>query len=141
MEKRLRTEIIKSKLSKINDTLEIIEEHLPDNFEEFERSRLIRDAVYKEIEFSIEIVLDICNIINKDLFLGMPETEESILDNLEKKKIFSKDTINLIREMKKFRNILIHRYGEIDNERAFETIKEGLKDFELFISEIEKFLS
>ena len=141
MEKRLRTEIIKSKLSKINDTLEIIEEHLPDNFEEFERSRLIRDAVYKEIEFSIEIVLDICNIINKDLFLGMPETEESILDNLEKKKIFSKDTINLIREMKKFRNILVHRYGEVDDERAFETIKEGLNDFKLFINETEKFLN
>ena len=141
MEKRLRTEIIKSKLSKINDTLEIIEEHLPDNFEEFERSRLIRDAVYKEIEFSIEIVLDICNIINKDLFLGMPETEESILDILEKKKIFSKDTINLIREMKKFRNILVHRYGEVDDERAFETIKEGLNDFKLFINETEKFLN
>jgi len=42
--------------------------------------------------------------------------------------------------MKSFRNILAHKYGEINDEQAFESIKEGLKDFEIFINEIEKFL-
>lgn len=138
--KVLREEIIKSKLAKISDTLDVIEENLPKDFDEFENSRLIRDAVYKEIEFSIETILDICNIINKDLSLGIPETEETIINNLEKKKIFSKSVINLIIEMKKFRNILIHKYGEIDDELAFETIRDGLKDIEFIIKEVEIFL-
>ena len=42
--------------------------------------------------------------------------------------------------MKRFRNILVHKYGEIDDKQAFESIHEGLRDFELFINEIEKFL-
>jgi len=42
--------------------------------------------------------------------------------------------------MKGFRNILIHKYGEIDDEKAYENIKEGLKDFEKIIKEIEGFL-
>lgn len=138
--KTLKEEIIKSKLSKIVDTLEVIEEHLPNNFDDFRKSRLIRDAVYKETEFSIEIILDICSILNKSFSLGMPETEESILNNLERKKIFSKKTIEILKEMKKLRNILVHRYGEIDDERAFETIKNGLNDFELFVAETEKIL-
>ncbi len=48
--------------------------------------------------------------------------------------------IELINEMKKFRNIFIHRYGEIDDELAYETIKEGLKDFEMIVKEVEEFI-
>ena len=42
--------------------------------------------------------------------------------------------------MKGFRNILVHRYGEIDDDIAYEEIKNGLKDFEEFEKEIESFL-
>lgn len=35
--------------------------------------------------------------------------------------------------MKGFRNILVHRYGEIYNELAFEAIKNGLSAFETFL--------
>ena len=137
---KLRAELIKSKLSKLIDTLNVIEENLPTSFSDFKNSRIIRDAIYKEIEFCIEIVLDICSIINSDLSLGMPEVEENILDNIEKKKILDKKTMNLIREMKKFRNVLVHKYGEIDDEQAFETIKENLNDFNYVSEEIEKLL-
>ncbi len=139
-EKKLREELIKSKISQIKDTLEIVEGNLPGNFDGFNKPVLLKDAIYKKIKFSIELTLDICAIINSDLNLGTPETEDSILDNLEKKKIFNKKAVNLIREMKGFRNILVHKYGEINDKRAFETIKEGLRDFGLVIEEIESFL-
>ena len=42
--------------------------------------------------------------------------------------------------MKRFINILVHRYGEINDNLAYETITEGLKDFEFFINEINNFL-
>ena len=100
----------------------------------------MKDGIYKKVEFAIESVLDICNIINSDLDLGTPETEESVLDNLEKNKIFDKKVVGLIREMKGFRNILAHRYGRINDELAFENIKEGLKDFDLIIREVERVL-
>ena len=41
--------------------------------------------------------------------------------------------------MKGFRNILAHRYGKINDEQAYEDVKDGLKDFELIINEIEEF--
>ena len=72
--------------------------------------------------------------------MGVPEEEDDIINNLEKKNIFDKKIISLIKEMKGFRNILIHKYGDVNDEQAFETIKEGLKDFELIISKIEEFL-
>jgi len=42
--------------------------------------------------------------------------------------------------MKGFRNILVHRYGKIDDKLAFRILKENLGDFYEFMKEIEEFL-
>jgi uncharacterized protein YutE (UPF0331/DUF86 family) len=140
-EKILRKEIIQSKLSKISDNLDFIEKNLPDEFEEFGSSRMLKDSIYKEIEFSIQCVIDICAVINSDLRLGTPETEEKIFSNLENNNVFEKSLIKKISEMKSFRNILVHKYGDINDETAFENIKEGLADFGKIIDAIEKLIS
>ncbi|MBI2449255.1 DUF86 domain-containing protein [Candidatus Pacearchaeota archaeon] len=136
----LRKKEIESKLNDILESISIIEENLPDNVEEFLSLGLVKEGIYKKLEFAIESILDIGNIINSDLRLGVPEAEEDILKNLESKEILDKGIINLIREMKKFRNILIHKYGKIDDKKAFEEITEGLNDFGKIIQAIEGFL-
>lgn len=138
--KKIRKDLIKDKIKYIIDSVNLVGENLPEDFKDFISSRLLKDGLYKNIEFAIENVLDICNIINSDLDLGTPETEDSIIEHLSNNKIFDKKVIDIISEMKRFRNILIHRYGEVDDKLAFENIKEGLKDFGLIIKEIEKFL-
>ena len=42
--------------------------------------------------------------------------------------------------MKGFRNILVHKYGIVDDELAFEMLSEKLEDFEKFKDEILRFL-
>jgi len=42
--------------------------------------------------------------------------------------------------MARFRNLLVHRYGEVDNRRVLEIIKHNLKNIEEFEKEIEKFI-
>lgn len=138
--RKLREQIVKSKIERLIDSVSFVEENLPKEFEDFKDSRILKNALYKEIEFAIENIIDICNIINSDLRLGVPEVEDDIFDHIENKKIFDKKIIDLIREMKRFRNVLIHKYGEVDDKKAFENIKEGIKDFELIVKEVEEFL-
>ena len=45
-----------------------------------------------------------------------------------------------IKELKGFRNFLVHRYGTIDDEVAFKDIRNGLPDFKLFKEEILNYL-
>ena len=45
-----------------------------------------------------------------------------------------------IRAMKGFRNILVHKYGKIEDELAFEILQNNLPDFQLFKEEVFKFL-
>ena len=138
--KELRIKEIEKKLDDIMESISVVEENLSDNVEDFFGLGLVREGIYKKIEFAIESIIDICNIINSDLRLGVPEIEEDIIDNIEKRNVFGKKAIELIKEMKKFRNILVHKYGKIDDKIAFMNIRDGLKDFELIIKEIEGFL-
>jgi uncharacterized protein YutE (UPF0331/DUF86 family) len=136
----MREEIIRIKLKEIKDSLTKIKNNLPKTLEEFLDLGLIKDGIYKRVEFMIENVLDICKIINTDLNLGLPKKDVDIIENLVKHKIISKKMGDKIKEMKSFRNILVHVYGEIEDEIAYEEIKNGLKDFEDFEKEIESFL-
>jgi len=138
--RKLRKELIEDKIKDILDSVNLVIENFPMDFDSFKNLGLVKDGIYKKIEFAIESIIDICYIINADLRLGTPEKEDDIFENLKVNKIFSGKMIGLIIEMKKFRNILVHKYGRIDDLRAFETIKEGLKDFEFIVKEFERFL-
>ncbi len=136
----MRKEIIESKLAKITDSLNVIVENMPEEYEDFIKLGLIKEGLYKKVEFAIETILDICAVINSDLGLGMPEVEDDILDNLEKKRVLKKEVIAKIREMKGFRNLLVHKYGDVDDKKAFDNLKEGIEDFDIAMKDIENVL-
>ena len=46
---------------------------------------------------------------------------------------------DMLLDMKGFRNILVHKYGEVDDELVFENLSE-LENFEKFKEEILKFI-
>src|SRR3989344_7812134 len=100
--KEIRISEIEDNLAKIIDAVEIVENNLSSDFDSFSGSGLLKEGIYKKIEFAIENIIDICNIINSDLRLGVPEVEDDIFNNLETKKIFDKKIIDIIKEMKSF---------------------------------------
>jgi len=136
----MREEIIRTKTKEILEGVGLVEEHLPDTFEEFSSMGLIKDGIYKRVEFAIENVFDICAIINTDLELGVPSDDEDIIENLVKNEILSEEMREKLKAMRGFRNIVVHRYGKIDDKLAFKILKENLLDFYAFIKRIDAFL-
>lgn len=137
----IREKIIRTKVKEMEERLVLVEEHLPEGFEEFSKMGLVRDGIYKNVEFCIQQVIDICSIINSDLELGVPSDEGEILENLKEEKILNSELFERIKRMRGFRNVLVHQYGRIDDELAFENIRDGLEDFQHFVDEVENFLS
>jgi len=84
--------------------------------------------------------VDIFSIIYSSLNLGVPSSIDEIFVSLAKKKVFSKKIIDLVQEMKGLRNILVHKYGQIDDERIFNLLRERLDDFEKVINAVEEYL-
>ena len=137
---RVRETVIRIKMQEIAEGVSLVQEHLPESAEEFRNLGLVKDGIYKRIEFAIEDVFDICAILNTDLALGVPGEDEDILVHLVEKKILSGVMQEKIHAMRGFRNIVVHRYGSIDDPLAYRLLKENIGDFFLFNAEIEQAL-
>lgn len=129
MSMSLRSEIIRTKIKEIEEGVRLVEDNLPDEFEDFSKLGLVKDGIYKRMEFAIENVFDICAIINADLELGIPSDDADIFNNLVEHDIFDENMRNMLKRMKGFRNIVVHRYGRIDDRLAYTIMVENLPDF------------
>jgi len=136
----LRNDIILAKIEQIEENLKVISNYLPTELKDFLNLGIIKDGIYKRLEYSIELVLDILAIINTDLKLGIPNEDLDILENIEKNKILPSSLMDIVRNMKSFRNILVHKYGRINDEIVFEILNEKLNDFEVITNAILEFL-
>jgi uncharacterized protein YutE (UPF0331/DUF86 family) len=137
----MRTEIIRTKIAQIRESLELIRNNVPDNFEDFASLGLIKDGMYKRIEFCIQNVFDICAILDTDLRLGIPQSDDDILEIMVANGIINKDMKTKLKLMKGFRNILVHRYGGIDDALTYEFFNENIIDFDEFITEISEYIN
>lgn len=131
---------IHQKLREIQDNLDLIAEHLPSEEEEFISLGLVKDGMYKRLEFSIQNLVDIFSIIYSSLNLGVPADLDDIFEGLQHQKIFDKKILGLVQEMKGLRNILIHRYGEINDATIYGLLTERIADFEKIMKAIEKYM-
>lgn len=138
--KAVRETAIRIKLKEIAEGVSLVQEALPKSSEEFRNLGLVKDGIYKRIEFAIEDVFDICAILNADLALGVPGEDEDILMHCVDKGIITPEMLEKIHGMRGFRNIVVHRYGKIDDVRAFLLLKENIVDLLLFKAEIEAVL-
>ena len=78
---KIRTNEVKQKLREIDDSVNVIEENLPSTLKEFISLGLVKDGIYKKIEYALENVIDICSILNSDLSLGVPADDEDVKFN------------------------------------------------------------
>ena len=131
MTEGIRDTVIRIKLQEMGESVDMVREHLPDSVESFGRLGIIKDGIYKRIEYAI---------VNADLRLGVPGTDEDILENLVRHGVFGPEMRQSLKAMKGFRNIVVHRYGAIDDALAFSILTERIGDFALFRQEVERFL-
>jgi uncharacterized protein YutE (UPF0331/DUF86 family) len=114
---------------------------LPDEFEDYANSVETKRACERLIHVMIENVIDISALIVKELKLGLPSEEEDLFRKLGKKGIISAGMTDKLKGMKGFRNILVHRYSEVDDELVFKFLRKRLSDFDEFRKSVTGFLN
>ena len=130
---------ILSKFSELDSYLDELDSIKPNDFEDY-TSSIKKRSCERLLQISIEVVIDICNLLNSNLKLGIPNDEEDIFNQLKNKKVISKSMAEILSDMKGLRNILVHKYGVVNDELIFEVIEEKIDDFGKFKKEILAFL-
>ena len=72
--------------------------------------------------------------------MGLPEEEENVFDKLREKEIISEKVYQKLKEMKRFRNVLIHHHKKIENSKVYFNARNNSSDFREFKKEILSFL-
>lgn len=136
----LEREIIEGKFDVIDRNLRFLEEIKtlsPDQFVESYRD--IQAAKYSLLEI-MEACVDIANYIISVKGFRRAEEYSEMFKVLKEEGVIAKELATKLEDMARLRNLLVHRYGEVDNRRVLEIITHNLKDIEEFEREIEKFI-
>ncbi len=128
------------KLDEMSQYLHELEELLPHNEEEYLENRKTRRACEKTVELAIESVVSIVSKIVSHNKFGVPQDEDSLIDILQEKKVISNELSEVLHDMKGFRNILVHKYGKVDDHKSFIFLTEQLGDFDTFAREVREYL-
>ena len=91
------------------------------------------------MQIAVETIIDIANILVSNLKLGIPEDEDKMFEKLREEKVISKNMEKTLKDMKGFRNIIVHKYAKVDDELVFENL-ENINDFSEFIEKIMNFI-
>lgn len=135
----LDRERILARLSELESYLRELHTIEPKSFNEFQEIEKKR-ACERLLQISVEALIDICHLFVTGLKLGLPAEEEDLFEKLERAEIISPPLKEKLKEMKGFRNILVHEYGEVDDKIVYQAVKTKLSDFETFKQEILKAL-
>ncbi len=135
------TERIKDKLSELLVYIAELDEDIPDAEDEYIEERRTRRACERTFQLACEDILDICNLIIAGKGLGLPKDNRDAIRKLADNKIIPKKLSESLEDMVGFRNLLVHRYGKVDDSRAYQYLNEEIDDLYEFAEAIEKFIS
>lgn len=108
--------------------------------EDFLKSFEKLDSAKYNFVVAIESAIDICNHIIAVQKLRSPEDYAETFQIVGSAGAFPPDFVKTLKDMAKFRNLLVHLYGEVDDERVYKILKKNLGDFDRLKKHLQKYL-
>ena len=125
------------KIGELEKYISELEQYIPEEEKDYLQDNRSKRAVERMLQISIECIIDICALLVNYLKLGPPSDDESIMILLKDKL----SSIKIIRNMKAFRNVLVHKYGVINDKLVYRFLKENIEDFETILADFKKALN
>ncbi|MFQ6109795.1 MAG: DUF86 domain-containing protein [Candidatus Aminicenantales bacterium] len=133
-------EKIKYRIAEIKENLHKIKKYASLADKEFwadERNIL---SVKHLLLVSIEACGNICVHISAKKIFKAASSFAECFENLYKEGVIEENLSDRLRNMARFRNILVHRYWDIDERKILDYARNNLDDFDQFLKAIVKYL-
>ena len=125
-----------SKLDEMMTYVKELQEMVPEK-DDYIHNLISRRACEKTIEIAIESLIGLSAMIVSSERFGLPTSEENIFDTLVKHNAIPKQLGDKLKDLKGFRNILVHRYAHVNDEIVHHNLINFLDDFSDFKNAIE----
>ena len=125
-------EKISQKFILLENYLGLLKKISKESEKDFLKNQIIIGSAKYYLQVSIECCLDVANHIIASERLRAPNNYADSFTVLEEKGIFHQQLGQRLRQMAKFRNRLVHLYGEIDDKFVYEFLKTDIEDIRKF---------
>ena len=125
-------EKISQKFIQLENYLGLLKEISKESEEAFLKNQIIIGSAKYYLQVSIECCLDVANHIIASQRLRAPTDYADSFTVLEEIGVFHQQLGQRLRQMAKFRNRLVHLYGEIDDKYVYEFLKTDVEDIRKF---------
>ena len=124
----------------------LIREHLADienmgadvDYSEFQTDKKLRKAIEWSIVSAIELCINVGRYIISENALRIPESNREVFEILSENGFISSSVLEKMKLAVGYRNMAIHRYGDIDPNTTFIIMKKHYKDIEAFLKHVIK---
>jgi len=121
----------------IENNLRQLEARRGRSFADFEQDADGRDAVKYRLQTAIQAMIDISNHLCARLHLTVSQDSGECIRALEKQGLIPKDRATMYVKMIRFRNVLVHLYGEVDHHRVHEILENELDYFRMYVMDVD----
>lgn len=132
-------ELVERRLAEIKGALLELKEIEGRGIEEFFTNSYLRYAAKYLLITAIEEAFSVCNHITTRKG-RIPHSYSECFLHLADLGVIDGELAERLVQMAKFRNMLVHIYWRIDDERVFRIISENIADLENFIEEVMAYL-
>ena len=127
-------EKIFQKFNLLDDYLSILKEVAKNPINTFIKDKILLGSAKYYLQVSIECCLDVANHIIASERLRVPKDYADSFKVIEEEGLVSGKLGKRLQQMAKFRNRLVHLYGDIDDENVHQYINKDVKDLVEFKS-------
>jgi uncharacterized protein YutE (UPF0331/DUF86 family) len=125
-------EKISDKIVQLSEYLMTLKKISATSRDDFTEDKILIGSAKYYLQVSIECCLDVANHIISADKLRPPSNYADSFNVLMQNDIISLKLGKKLQQMAKFRNRLVHLYGEIDDAYVYDFIKEDLRDIEKY---------
>ena len=133
-------DLIQEKLSDIEKSIALMKKISSIGIDNFINDEIVLSGAKYQLILAIEAAQSICNHLAARMAKVVPTSYADCFRILQEKKIISKQLTTKLLSMAKFRNLLVHQYGKIDNEIVYRILTEDTKDLVKYVNELKFFL-
>lgn len=131
---------IRQKAADIRDALSNLTPYAEYTAEEFLNDKKGNAAAKYYLIVATEASIDICNHLAARVASRAPGSYAECFEILKENSIISEALAGNLIPMARFRNLLIHRYADVDNRLVHKVICRNLQDLTSYLSELAAFL-
>lgn len=138
---KIDPELVISKLERLEQYLEELEEIRDISFEEYMNDHFRKRGIERLIQLSVECATDINSYLLSKVVKVVPSDYQDSFLKAGRHSILPPEFAHEIAPSAGLRNRLVHEYDEIDDRIVHRSIRKTLKQYAQYIKHIRDFLS